>query len=94
MKAAQAALRDWYTHGHNRANAIIPQMQIDSQTMVWPCDSALCVGRLSVWARPCTLGSAGNCYGTVTRRSEATLRDWFSTRGRASGGRLGEKPQR
>ena len=30
MKAAQAALRVWYTHGHNRANAIIPQMQIDS----------------------------------------------------------------
>ena len=30
MKVAQAALRDWYTHGHNRANAIIPQMQIDS----------------------------------------------------------------
>ena len=29
MKAAQAALRVWYTHGHNRANAIIPQMQID-----------------------------------------------------------------
>ena len=30
MKAAQAALRVWYTRGHNRANAIIPQMQIDS----------------------------------------------------------------
>ena len=30
MKAAQAALRVWYTHGHNHANTIIPQMQIDS----------------------------------------------------------------
>ena len=30
MKAAQAALRVWYTRGFNRANAIIPQMQIDS----------------------------------------------------------------
>ena len=29
MKAAQAALRVWYTRGFNRANAIIPQMQID-----------------------------------------------------------------
>ena len=31
MKAAQVALRVWYTHGHNHANTIIPQMQIDSK---------------------------------------------------------------
>ena len=33
-KAAKDALQEWYTHGYNRANAIIPQMQIDSNLKV------------------------------------------------------------
>lgn len=33
-KAAKDALQEWYTHGYNRANAIISQMQIDSNLKV------------------------------------------------------------
>ena len=62
--------------------------------LAWPCDCELCVGGLSFWARSSTLGFAGGCYGTVNRRSEATLRDWWSTRGRASGERVDEIPRR